>query len=166
MSGDIVIFLGDWHLSESEAVAASSRRERSSQSQPTSRRRYGRKSTATATPNSDLIRPSEALDLRLRAKNPVIAGIATRKDPKAAAWQGICVAFTWLAPGPAMAPAAPAAPAAKAASSVPGCVAWRPRSQRRKARPGRATVPVCPVAIATMPGHPQLRAGAGQRWVT
>ena len=32
MSGDIVIFLGDWHLSESEAVAASSRQERSSQS--------------------------------------------------------------------------------------------------------------------------------------
>ena len=60
----------------------------------------------------------------------------------------------------------PSASAAKAASSVPGCVAWLPRSQRRKARPGRAAGRACPVALATMPGHPQPRAAAGQRWVT
>ena len=55
----------------------------------------------------------------------------------------------------------PSAPAAETASAVPVCVAWLPHRQRRKARPGRAAVPACAVAISTTSGHPQPRAGTG-----
>ena len=54
------------------------------------------------------------------------------------------------------------APAAKVACPVPGCAAWRPRRQRRTARPGRAAARADATAISTKSGHPRPGAEAGQ----
>src|SRR5690242_21216031 len=54
------------------------------------------------------------------------------------------------------------APAAEVACPVPGCAAWQPHRQRRKARPGGAAARAGAIAISTMPGHPRPEAGSGQ----
>jgi hypothetical protein len=53
------------------------------------------------------------------------------------------------------------APAAEVACLFLGCAAWRPRRQRRKARPGRAAARAGATAIPTMSGRPRPEAEAG-----
>jgi hypothetical protein len=60
--------------------------------------------------------------------------------------------------GPAMMPV----PAGVVACPGPGCAAWRPRRQRRRARPGCAAGRAGASAVSTMPGHPRPRPRAGR----
>src|SRR5436305_7488509 len=53
------------------------------------------------------------------------------------------------------------APAAEVACLFLGCAAWRPRRQRRKARPGRAAARAGATAIPRTSGRPRPEAEAG-----
>ena len=96
----------------------------------------------------------------IAARHAETAGLPRADERDAGSTEGAlpCSAHDASAAGSVIMPA----PAAGVAAPVPGCAAWRPRRQRRKARPGRAAARAGASAISTTSGHPRPEVGQGR----